>query len=68
MIDEEVKALGGDHSRVFVGGFSQGGSAAMATFLLYKEGRLGGCATHSAAHLAIIDYAKEVDLELKRQT
>ena len=60
--------MGGDHSRVFVGGFSQGGTAALATFLLYNSGELGGCAVYSGAHLAIIDYDKEVDLELKRKT
>ena len=68
LIDAEVKALGGNHSQVFIGGFSQGGSAAMATYLLYKAGRLGGCVTHSAANLATIDYESEVDLELKRQS
>ena len=68
LIDAEVEALGGDHSKVFVGGFSQGGTAAISTFLLYKAGRLGGCAVHSGAHLAIIDYEKEVDLDLKRQS
>ena len=68
MIDEEVRVLGGQSEQVFVGGFSQGGTAAMATFLLYSGGRLGGCAVHSGANLAIIDYEKEVDLELKRQS
>lgn len=68
LIDQEVESHNGDHSKVFVGGFSQGGSAAIATFLLYKSGQLGGCAVHSGAHLAIIDYANEVDLDLKRKT
>ena len=38
LINDEVKSLDGDHTKVFIGGFSQGGSAALATFLLYREG------------------------------
>ena len=68
LINDEVKSLNGDHTKVFIGGFSQGGTAALAAFLLYGEGELGGCAVHSAANLAQIDYKSEVDLELKRRT
>ena len=65
LIDDEVRDLG-TTERVYIGGFSQGGTAAIFSFLLYKGGRLGGCVSHSAAHLAIIDYEEEIDVELKR--
>ncbi len=40
----------------------------MATWLLYGMGELGGCVVHSGANLAMIDYEKEVDLDVKRKT
>ena len=65
-IDEEVKLLGGRHDRVFLGGMSQGCCIALASFLLYKRGRLGGVVGTGGAHKTKIDYKAEVDLPLKR--
>jgi phospholipase/carboxylesterase len=42
VIDEEVAALGGDPSKVFIGGFSQGCAMAIHNGLIYKGGLLGG--------------------------
>ena len=41
---------------------------ALATFLLYRAGRLGGVVGTIGAQELDIDYATEVDLPLKRQT
>ena len=68
LIKEEVAALNGAHEKVFIGGFSQGCAISLASFLLYSEGRLGGCVGLSGSHSAIVDYNTEVNLPLKRQT
>lgn len=60
--------MGNKPESVFIGGFSQGCAISVATFLLYQGGRLGGCVGLSGCHSAVIDYANEVDLPLKRQT
>jgi len=61
-----VKALG-DSSKVFIGGMSQGCAMSLATFLMYKEGRLGGVVGASGAQIAAIDWSS-VDIEMKRNT
>jgi len=68
IIKSEVTLLDGQHEKVFIGGFSQGCAISLATFLLYRQGRLGGCVGLSGAHSAIIDYEHEVDMPLKKQT
>ena len=68
LVNTEVQALNGDHTKVFLGGFSQGCAISIATFLLYRDGQLGGCVGLSGAHSVILDYENEVDLELKRKT
>ena len=68
LVNAEVQALNGDHTKVFIGGFSQGCAISIATFLLYRDGQLGGCIGLSGAHSGILDYENEVDLELKRRT
>mmetsp|Transcript_1651 Transcript_1651/g.2923 ORF Transcript_1651/g.2923 Transcript_1651/m.2923 type:complete len:139 (+) Transcript_1651:329-745(+) len=43
LIEEEVEQLGGNHQKLFIGGFSQGCSLSLATFFNYEAGReLGG--------------------------
>ena len=43
IIDEEAKVLGGDTTKIFIGGFSQGCMVSIAAFLKYKGlKRLGG--------------------------
>lgn len=42
IIDEEVAAFGGDPSKVFIGGFSQGCAMAIHNGLVYQGGMLGG--------------------------
>lgn len=43
LIDKEAALLGGDASRVFIGGFSQGGAVSLAAFLKFKGQKpLGG--------------------------
>ena len=68
MVKKEVQSLNGEHHRVFLAGMSQGAVIAQSTFLLYKEGRLGGLASFSGPFTFVVDWDKEVDLELKKQT
>ena len=42
VVEKEVKYFGGDRSKVFVGGFSQG-AAMTLDFYLKQQPRLGGC-------------------------
>lgn len=42
VIDEEVDSYGGDPSKVFIGGFSQGCAMALHNGLTYDKGLLGG--------------------------
>ena len=51
---------------VFVGGFSQGCTVSLASFLLYKE-VLKGCVGLSGAHNADIDILKIPQLEEKKK-
>ena len=68
LIKREVEALNGQHEKVFVCGFSQGCAIALAAFLLYPDGRLGGCFGGSGSHALELDYASEVNVELKKQS
>ena len=68
LVNQEVAVLNGAHDKVFIGGFSQGCAMSLATFLLYKEGRLGGVLGLCGNYVTTIDYDTEVDLPLKRQT
>ena len=43
-IEEEITLLGGEADKVFVGGFSQGGSLSLFSALQYKENLGGICA------------------------
>lgn len=66
LIDEEAAALGSSEN-VFVGGFSQGCAVSLASFLTYKAA-LGGVVGLSGMHALDLDWAKEVDVPLKKQT
>ena len=68
MIEREAQLLNGQPDKIYLGGCSQGAVIALATFMLYKGGRLGGCVSCFGAHRVALDYANEVDLALKRQT
>jgi predicted esterase len=63
LIETEIKILK-DPKKVFIGGYSQGASIALATFLQYPEA-LGGLACYSGLMCANIDWSK-VDLDLKK--
>jgi len=67
LLDAEVETLGGDHSKVFIGGFSQGCAISLATFLRYDKGALGGVIGLSGAHCATTDW-DNIDLDLKKKT
>ena len=67
LVKKEAEKLG-DSKKVFIGGFSQGCAIALATFLLFKDGQLGGVVGLSGTHGVPIDWDKQVDLELKRKT
>ena len=61
LIKEEVVRLGSSR-HVFLGGFSQGCSTALATWLLYNEGPLGGVVGCSGLYCSNIDL---FDIEIK---
>ena len=63
---KEVTSLG-DPRRVFLGGFSQGASVALAAFLQFKHGPLGGVVGLSGAHCADIAWSG-LDLQKLRKT
>ena len=65
LIRREVQLLNGQHDKVFVCGFSQGSAIALGAFLLYSDGRLGGCFGGSGSHSIDLDYAREVNIRLK---
>jgi predicted esterase len=69
IIEQEVKLLKGDASRVFLGGFEQGGCIALATFLNLPEsiGALGGVFAAGSAQCAVIDW-KNIDPKFKKKT
>lgn len=67
LIDFEVKKLGGDSSKLFLGGFGQGATIALSAFLCYKGGALGGLTGISGCFCANIDW-NEVNVEVKRKT
>ena len=69
IVDQEVEALGGRSENIYLGGFSQGCSVSLATFLTYPSKQLGGVLGLSGMlALNIKDWEKEIDLELKRKS
>jgi predicted esterase len=66
LLKKEIKILG-DSKKVFIGGYSQGASIALATFLQFSEGALGGLACYSGLMCTNIDWER-VDLQLKKET
>ena len=67
VLQREIDSLGGDASKVFLGGMSQGCVTTLATYLNFKGGILGGVLGASFAHVAKIDWTT-VDLEAKKKT
>jgi phospholipase/carboxylesterase len=65
LIGEEVKRVG-SASKVFLGGFSQGGTVALSTYLDY-DGELGGVVVASGGHFGVHDLSK-IDLAKKKKT
>jgi predicted esterase len=65
----ELKELDGDSKRLFLGGYSRGGSIALSTYLdLPKDiGPLGGVFAVSAVHCHNLNWEK-VDIEEKKKT
>jgi len=57
VLDNEVKALG-DSRRIFIGGFSAGGSLASHAWKAYKK-PLGGLVLYSATSFRALETAKE---------
>jgi phospholipase/carboxylesterase len=57
----------GDTNRVFIGGFSQGCSLALATYLCFDDGPLGGVVGCSGIHCANLEWSK-VNIQAKRKT
>ena len=66
MVEKELSTLE-DARRVFIGGNSTGVTIALATFLKFKGGRLGGVVGLNGAHHANINYSN-LDMVLKRKT
>ena len=66
LLKEEIAELG-DSRKVFLGGYSQGASIALSTFLQYADGPLGGLACYSGLMCANLDWTK-VDINLKKET
>lgn len=58
VMEEEIKALGGDATRLFLGGFSQGASLALHNGLSY-ETRLGGIMVYSGFLFPISQQGEE---------
>jgi predicted esterase len=63
----EIKKLGGDSTKLFLGGYGNGASMAIAAFLNFKGGALGGLTGVSGCNCANIDWTK-VDIETKKKT
>ena len=69
IVDEEIERLEGYSQNVWLGGFSQGCTLSLATFLLYPERQLGGALGLSGAlALKLDDWNKDIDLELKKKS
>jgi predicted esterase len=65
LIGEEVKRVG-SASKVFLGGFSQGGTVALSTYLDY-DGVLGGVVAAASGNFGVHDFSK-IDLVKKKKT
>jgi phospholipase/carboxylesterase len=57
IIRKEVELLG-DTKKIFLGGFSQGCSLALATYLCFDDGPLGGVIGCSGVHCANLEWSK----------
>jgi predicted esterase len=71
LIKTEVTALGGDASRVFLGGCGQGVTLALASYLRVTSeiGPLGGVFCTSGIYCAQFDWKDaKIDLDVKKQT
>jgi predicted esterase len=47
--------LNGDYSKIFIGGFAEGCSIALATYIKFQQ-RLGGVIAFNGIHCADIDW------------
>ena len=69
LVEKEIERHDGKAENVYLGGFSQGCSLSLATFLMLKDHQLGGVVGLSGMlAMKIKDWEKEIDLELKRKT
>jgi len=68
IIKSETTVLG-DASKVFIGGFSEGGILALATYLIYAEfdAPLGGVISMSGIQ-GLTNYVKSVDKEVEKSS
>jgi phospholipase/carboxylesterase len=66
LIKKEVKELGSS-KQVFIGGFSQGCTIALTTYLRFTGGPLGGVVGVSGFHGANINWAEVNHLEALKQ-
>jgi predicted esterase len=62
-----VNKLGGDSTKLFLGGFGNGASMALTAFLTYTGGVLGGLTGVSGVFCSTIDWTL-VDIEAKKKT
>jgi len=69
IIKAETTVLGGDASKVFIGGFSEGGILALATYLKYAEfdAPLGGVISMSGMQ-GLTNYEESVDKEVEKSS
>ena len=68
LVEKEIEKLDGKSENVFIGGFSQGCSLSLATFLTLKNHQLGGVVGLSGMLALKVKDWNEIDLDLKRKT
>ena len=66
VLREEAKVFGGDFSKVFIGGFSQGAMVTLYTGLQFQDQKLGGIISLSG--LVIVAGRSELVCETQKQT
>jgi predicted esterase len=69
ILKREINALGGDASKVFLGGYNRGACIALATYLKLETslGSLGGIFASGGVFCADLDWDK-IDISLKKKT
>jgi predicted esterase len=68
LIEKEIVQHEGDASRIFIGGFGQGGSMALATYLMMENDvQLGGVICCSGIQCYNLDWSK-VSVKKKKKT